>query len=88
MIDYALKYSYNNKRPITLIYQKGLEVSQRRIRVIQVTKEVIQCYCYEKKAARNFKTDNILAAFIPDTVDSVYSKGRSQGLYNDSNHIS
>ncbi|SNR91277.1 hypothetical protein SAMN05446037_1001378 [Anaerovirgula multivorans] len=75
MIDYVLRYSYKNKKPITLIYQKQLEVSQRRIKVIQLGDKMVQGYCYEKKAIRNFKTDHILAAFIPGLINTTYGKG-------------
>lgn len=75
MIDYVLNYSNKNKRPIILIYQKQLEVIQRRIKVTQLSDEMVQGYCYEKKALRSFKMDFILAAFIPDIVERSYERG-------------
>jgi len=62
MVDFLLNYSLENKTPITIMYQKGLEITQRNIRVIKITENLIQGYCYSRKANRNFKKENILAA--------------------------
>ncbi|ABR49371.1 hypothetical protein Amet_3233 [Alkaliphilus metalliredigens QYMF] len=64
MIDYVLKCAHENQKNITIIYQKGLEITQRNVRILQITEEKIQCYCFEKKAIRNFKKDHILAALM------------------------
>ncbi len=62
MIDYLLKYSMENKTEITIMYKKGLEISQRNIKVLKISKDTVYSYCYTRKATRNFKIENILAA--------------------------
>ncbi|MBM7613968.1 hypothetical protein [Alkaliphilus hydrothermalis] len=62
MVDFLLNYSLVNKTPITIMYQKGMEITQRNIRVIKITENLIQGYCYTRKTTRNFTKDNILAA--------------------------
>lgn len=36
-------------------------ISQRRIKIIRVNKEVLQAYCYLRDANRTFRIENILA---------------------------
>jgi len=36
-------------------------ISQRRIKIIRVNKEVLQAYCYLRGANRTFRIENILA---------------------------
>ncbi len=65
MNDYVIKYSLTNRKPITIMYQKGLDISQREIIVRKIEKDRIMAYCLKKRAIRNFKKDNILSATIP-----------------------
>lgn len=67
MIQYVLKYSLDNRFPVTIIYQKGLEINQRRIQVIKIESGTILAYCYYKKGIRSFKKESILSAQIPET---------------------
>ncbi|MEW9122642.1 MAG: hypothetical protein AB2421_08000 [Thermotaleaceae bacterium] len=65
MIAHVLNYSLEKHMPIHIIYQKGLEISQRQIQVKSIDGDVVQAYCLTRKAARNFKKENILSAMIP-----------------------
>lgn len=62
MIEFILKNSEANKVPIIIVYQKGDEITQRKIRVNRIKDDIIQAYCFRKKALRNFKMENVLAA--------------------------
>lgn len=62
MIEFILKNSEENKVPIIIVYQKGDEITQRKIRVNRIKDDIIQAYCFRKKALRNFKMENVLAA--------------------------
>jgi len=64
MIDYALKYSLENKDSIIIIYQKGLDITQRKIEVRKIDENIIQAYCFKRKGLRKFKVENILACMI------------------------
>jgi len=65
VIYYVLNYSLNNKMPINIIYQKGIEISQRQIQVKKIEGEIVHAYCYSRHALRKFKKDHILSAMIP-----------------------
>ncbi len=80
MSDYVLKYSLEKHKPITIIYQKGLELSQREIQVLKIEKGLVHAFCYKKKAIRNFKKENILAA----NISSIVYKSN----YDSNNHYS
>tara|TARA_B100000965_G_C19234854_1_gene601760 strand:- start:245 stop:454 length:210 start_codon:yes stop_codon:yes gene_type:complete len=62
MIEFILKNSEVNREPIIIVYQKGDEITQRKIRVNRIKDDIIQAYCFRKKALRNFKMENVLAA--------------------------
>ena len=64
MIDYVLYYSFHTKMPISIIYQKGMQISQRQIQVKKIENEIIHAYCHEKHALRKFKRENILSAML------------------------
>lgn len=65
MIEFILKNSEVKKVPIIIVYQKGDEITQRKIRVNRIKDDIIQAYCFRKKAIRNFKRENVLAAQNP-----------------------
>lgn len=47
---------------VDMIYlAKDGEVSQRRIKVLQINEELFRAYCYLRRSNRTFKIDNILA---------------------------
>jgi predicted DNA-binding transcriptional regulator YafY len=67
MIDHILKASLENNMVITIIYQKGSEITKRNIRVLKITDDSIEAYCYLRHQVRRFKRSSILsAAFIDD----------------------
>lgn len=70
MIDFALKYSLENKAAITIIYLKGIEIIQRKVVVKGIKDDIIKTYCYSKKATRNFRKENILAAMIVEDISA------------------
>ncbi len=70
MNDHILKYSLNNKASVTIIYQKGMDITQREIVVRKIEKGLVKAYCFKKKALRNFKKENILSAMIPGLLQS------------------
>jgi len=73
MIDYILNYSLNSNQKIAIIYQKGLEISQRDIKVLAIYNDTIYAYCYTRKLNRRFRKDRILAAMIPGLLkNSIY----------------
>jgi predicted DNA-binding transcriptional regulator YafY len=67
MVNHVLNYSFETKMPITIIYQKDMEISQRQILVRNIEQDIVHAYCCSKKAIRNFKKDNILSAMISGT---------------------
>jgi hypothetical protein len=62
MVDYVLKNSLNNHLIVTIMYQRGKEITQRDIRVMKITDKDIETYCYLRHQVRHFKKENILAA--------------------------
>ncbi|GAB6088326.1 hypothetical protein [Alkaliphilus crotonatoxidans] len=66
MIDYVLKYSLNNRFPVFIIYQKGIEINQRKIQVFKMEGASVLAYCYLKRGIRSFKRESILSAQIPE----------------------
>lgn len=62
MVDYVLKNSLQDHRVVTIMYQKGKEITQRDIRVMKLTDKDIEAYCYLRNQVRHFKTENILSA--------------------------
>ncbi len=62
MLERQLKYSFDRHKPITIIYLKGMEISQRNIQVLKIEKDFIRAIDLGKRAIRTFKKDNILSA--------------------------
>jgi predicted DNA-binding transcriptional regulator YafY len=62
MFDYVLKTSLSDKRAVTIVYQKGNEITQRKVRVTSIKENEIIAYCYLRHEYRHFKKNNILAA--------------------------
>lgn len=62
VIDYILCASLEKHCRITIMYQKGDEITQRDITVIGLKNRNIEAYCHLRHGIRIFKKDNILAA--------------------------
>nr|WP_088327959.1 hypothetical protein [Bacillus cereus] len=68
-MNHLLKYSFNQKMPIELIYLKGSgDFSQRNVIVRKIYKDRILVYCLKKQQVRMMKLVNILS------VDKVRTK--------------
>lgn len=62
MINQCLKYSLINHKVITIMYMKGLEITQRRIQVLKIEGITIKALDIDKGELRTFKVENILSA--------------------------
>lgn len=67
MVEQILRASRERGWIITIIYQKGEEISKRNIKVTEITKDKVKAFCFLRNENRIFKKDNILsAAFCRD----------------------
>ncbi|WP_432665275.1 hypothetical protein R9X47_03275 [Wukongibacter baidiensis] len=78
MNDYILRYSLDNRERITIMYIKGIKITQREIQVKRIEEDSIIAHCYTKNAIRKFKKENILAATM---LGSIY---KNKAFYKDS----
>lgn len=62
MIDHIIKTSRDRGWIISIMYQKGSEITFRNIKVVAVDGENIKPFCYLREEQRVFKRGNILAA--------------------------
>jgi hypothetical protein len=62
LIDHFIKASLDRNCIITIMYQKGSEITHRNIKVLEIEGENIKAYCYLREQKRIFKRNNILAA--------------------------
>jgi hypothetical protein len=62
MIDYVLNTSLERQCLITIVYQKGEEITRRNIKVLEIDGNNIKAYCYLRHQNRLFKKENIMAA--------------------------
>ena len=62
MVDNILKNSLQDHRVVTIMYQRGKEITQRNIRVMKLIDKDLEAYCYLRHQVRHFKKENILAA--------------------------
>ena len=62
MVDQVLKSSLQDRRIITIMYQSENGVTQRDIKIIKLTEENVEAYCYLRHQVRHFRKENILAA--------------------------
>lgn len=62
MIDYVINYSLKNRKPIDIIYMKGMEITQRRIKVYKIENDIIKAIDIDKGVIRCFKKEFILSA--------------------------
>ncbi len=62
MYDKIFKDSLERNWVVTIIYQKGEEITQRNIEVKSIENDRILAYCHLRRRARVFGLDHILAA--------------------------
>jgi predicted DNA-binding transcriptional regulator YafY len=62
MFEYVLKRSLQDHRIVTIMYLRGEDITQRNIRIMKLTDDDIEAYCYLRHQIRCFKKENILAA--------------------------
>lgn len=62
IIDHILKASQEQHKIVTIMYQKGAEVTQRNIRVLEMNQDNVKAMCYLRHQLRVFKKDCIIAA--------------------------
>lgn len=60
--EHALSYSLTNCRVIAMIYMKGIEITQRKVKVIKMDDDIVKAIDMDKQAIRTFKKENILSA--------------------------
>jgi len=61
MDEYMLKNLLRDHKVVTIMYQRGKEITQRDIRIMKLMDKDIEAYCYLRHQVRHFKTENILA---------------------------
>jgi hypothetical protein len=62
MIDHFLKISLEKNKLITIIYQKGSEITRRDIKVMGLDGNHVRAFCYLRNQNRIFIRENILSA--------------------------
>ena len=62
MYEKILKDSLERNWIVTIVYQKGEEITQRNIEVKSIDDKKVRAYCYLRHQTRVFDLDNILAA--------------------------
>lgn len=62
MVDHILKASQEQNKMISIMYQKGNEITQRNIRVLSVEGDNVKAMCYLRHEPRMFRKKDILAA--------------------------
>lgn len=68
-MEHVINYSLEKRRPIDIIYMKGMEITQRRIRVIKNENNIIKAIDTDRGVIRSFKKDFILSAMHRVTFD-------------------
>ena len=64
MVSYILKMSKELGMPVTIVYQKGSELTQRRIKVLDQDETCVKAFCYLRNGKRTFRKENILSASL------------------------
>ena len=62
MYDKILKDSLERNWVVTIVYQKGEEITQRNIEVKSINGNMVRAYCHLRHQTRVFDIDKILAA--------------------------
>lgn len=71
MINHILKASFERGITISIMYQKGSEITQRRIRVLEIKGSNIKAFCYLRSQRRVFKLESILSASFVNTLEKI-----------------
>ena len=61
MDEYMLKNSLQGHTIVTIMYQRGKEITQRDIRIMKLMDKDVEAFCYLRHQVRHFKKENILA---------------------------
>ncbi len=68
MVDYFLRASRDRNIIINIIYSKGNEITQRDVKVLDITDGNAKAFCYLRDQIRIFRVENILSAdFVKNT---------------------
>ncbi|MGG0663299.1 transcriptional regulator [Viridibacillus arvi] len=62
MKEQLIKAMQRNQLVDLMYISKSGEISKRRVKVIKITSDSFQAYCFLKNAKRTFILDNVLAA--------------------------
>lgn len=62
MVDYVLKHALEDHHAVTIMYIKGKEITERKIKVNRIVDSDVEAYCYLRHQVRHFKIENILSA--------------------------
>jgi predicted DNA-binding transcriptional regulator YafY len=62
MVDYILNRALENHQEITIMYIRGSEITERKIKIRKIENDNIEAYCYLRHQIRHFKKENILSA--------------------------
>lgn len=62
MVDKILMDSLERNWVVTIMYQKGTEITKRNIEVKSITGNKVMAYCHLRHQTRVFAMENILAA--------------------------
>ncbi len=70
MINYFLKASLERNRIIRIMYLKDNEITERNIRVLDISDNNIRAHCFLRNQIRIFKLENILSASFKSSYNS------------------
>lgn len=67
MVEHILQASLERNMIVTIMYQKGTEITMRNIKVFSISGNDVKAFCYLRKQNRTFKKENILSASFCST---------------------
>jgi hypothetical protein len=71
VINHILKASFDRSITISIMYQKGNEITQRKIKVLAIEDNCIKAFCYLRNERRVFKIENILSAGFVNNFEKI-----------------
>ena len=71
MINHIIKASIEREITISIMYQKGSEITQRKIRVLDIEGSSVKAFCYLRNQRRIFKLENILSASFVNKIEAI-----------------
>jgi predicted DNA-binding transcriptional regulator YafY len=71
MINHILKASIERGITVTIMYHKGCEITQRKIKALEIDDTCLKAFCYMRNNIRIFKLDNILSAGFVKTFENI-----------------